>query len=281
MNSVNKPDKSSGVINNTHLHNDESSGLVHSIKSGLENNEFCLHYQPRFDTATGKANILEALIRWQRPQIGLLYPETFIPAAESSGLIFQLDLWVFEQSCKDLKYFQRHINSRSRLAVNLSVLACESIYFSQKLIEISEKHQVRLSDFEFEITESMYIHDIRKVIAFCQTLSNRGAEFSLDDFGTGQSPLINLYQLPVSSIKIDRSFVQKIGHSSKCEIIITSLVTMSQKLNIKVIAEGIETIEQYRFLCKLGCHQLQGFLLAKPTGLNSIESALLYEPEII
>ena len=262
--------------NSTDQHNTFISNLRHAI----DNDELSLHYQPRFHAISGKADILEALVRWHRPGIGRYYPGVFISDAEENGLIFSLDLWVFERCCKDLKHMQTTINPHTKIAINLSVLTCESIYYAQKIIEISKNHGVLLSDFEFEITENTHPRDIRKVISFCETLKNYGAEFSLDDFGTGQSPLVNLNLLPANTVKIDQCFIHGIGNSTRCEIIIRSLVNMVKELDMQVVAEGIENDEQYWFMRDTSCDQLQGFLLCRPLGLSRIESSMLYAPEI-
>lgn len=254
--------------------------FISNLRYAIDNNELSLHYQPRFHAISGKADIIEALARWHRPGIGRYYPGVFIPDAEKNGLIFSLDLWVFERCCKDLKHLKATINPHTKLAVNLSVLTCESIYCAQKIIEISENHGVLLSDFEFEITENTHSHDIRKVISFCETLKNHGAQFTLDDFGTGQSPLVNLNLLPANTIKIDQCFIHKIGVSKRSEIIIRSLVNMAKELNMQVVAKGIESNDQYWFMRDSGCDQLQGFLLCRPLDRDRIESSILYAPEI-
>jgi EAL domain-containing protein (putative c-di-GMP-specific phosphodiesterase class I) len=254
--------------------------FISNLRYAIDNDELSLHYQPRFDAISGKADIVEALARWHRPGIGRYYPGVFIPDAEENGLIFSLDLWVFERCCKDLKLLKTTVNPHTKIAINLSVLTCESIYCAQKIIEISKNHDVHLSDIEFEITENTHKHDIRKVIAFCETLKNQGAQFSLDNFGTGQSPLVNLNLLPANTIKIDRSFIHDIGKSKRSEIIIRSLINMAKELDMQVVAEGIESNEQYWFMRDAGCDQLQGFLLCRPIGLDRIESSMLYAPEV-
>ncbi len=258
----------------------QRTDFINNLSRAIKKDELCIHYQPRFDAATGKADVVEALVRWFRPDVGLFYPEVFIPVAEKCGLIFALDLWVFERCCKDLKRMKQTINPKMKIAVNISVLACESIFYAQKIIELSKKYNVPLSDIEFEITESTHIHDIRKVILFCETLKNYGAEFSLDDFGTGQSPLVNLYKLPINTIKIDRSFVQGIGRSKHCEIIISSLVKMAKNLAMKTVAEGVENKKQYSFIHDSGCDQLQGFLLCRPVSSLRLRPVMLYESGI-
>ncbi len=251
-----------------------------SLKYAIDNDMLSLHYQPRFDIASGQADILEALVRWHRPGIGRLYPEVFISDAEESGLISEIDLWVFKRCCQDLKQMKKTFKPNLKIAVNLSVLTCESIYYAQKIIDLSIKYGTPLSNFEFEITEHTQIHDIRKVISFCLTLKKYGAEFSLDDFGTGQSPLVNLNLLPASTVKIDRCFIQGIGKSKCCEIIIRSLVNMVQELGMQAVAEGIENNEQYLYMRDVGCDQLQGFLFCRPLGLDRLTPPMLSSPYI-
>jgi len=254
--------------------------LVSKLQNGIKNDELSIHYQPRFDAITGKADVLEALVRWYEPGVGLFYPEVFISPAEENGLIFSLDLWVFEQCCKDLIQLQQTINPNVKLAVNISVLTCESIYYAQKIIEISERHNVSLLDFEFEITEATRVHDIRKVIAFCDTLKNYGATFGLDDFGTRQSSLLNLQKLPVTTVKVSQQFVHEIGKSDRSEVIIIGLIRMIKDMGMQSVAEGVETNEQYWFLREAGCDQLQGFLLGRPLRFMQLKSQSLEEPAI-
>jgi predicted signal transduction protein with EAL and GGDEF domain len=123
----------------------EQQRFLKNLSNAISQNELCLHYQPRYKCLTGQATVLEALVRWQRPDVGLLYPETFIAAAETHGLIYSLDIWVFEQCCKDLVWFHEHLDSSIKLAVNISVLSSESVYFSQKLIELCKQYQLSLS----------------------------------------------------------------------------------------------------------------------------------------
>jgi EAL domain-containing protein (putative c-di-GMP-specific phosphodiesterase class I) len=242
----------------------DQRSFLSNLSNAINHDELCLHYQPRYKLLTGKAEILEAMVRWQRPGVGLLYPETFIPAAEAHGLIYQLDIWVFEQCCKDLTWLREHLDSSVRLAVNISVLSSESMYFSQKLIELCDQYQLSLSDFLIEITVSTHSHDIRKAKAFCTTLTDLGAEICLDDFGSGQSPLINLFELPVSSIIIDRTLVHNLIQSPRSEIIIKHLISLASDLGIKTIAECIEHVDEYKLLRELGCDQIQGHFMCHP-----------------
>lgn len=254
---------------------DEQQSFLKNLASAINRNELSLHYQPRYELTSGKTVVLEALARWRRPNVGLLYPETFINAAEQNGLIFQLDLWAFEQGCRDLLWFKENLENPVKLAVNISALSCESVYFSQKLIELCKKYELTLADFVLEITVSTHSHDIRKVKAFCETLGNFGAKICLDDFGTGQSPLMNLYELPVNSINIDRTFIGNIGESERTESIIRHMVSLAHDLGITTVAEGVENKYQYKFLSEIGCDQIQGHLMSRPVGREKLTSEKL------
>ena len=257
---------------------DKSAAFVSNLARAVGNQELILHYQPRYDVATGQAVTLEALTRWQRPSIGLLYPEAFISAAEEHGLIFQIDMWVFEQCCRDLVWIHQHIDENITIAVNISVLSCESVYFSQKLIELCDEHGVSLSHFIIDITANAHSHDIRKVKAFCETLGNYGAQFCLDDFGTGQSPLSNLYHLPINNLIIDRVFVDGIGHSERSETLIQHQIKLAHALKLQVIAEGVEHLYQCKFLVDHDCDILQGYLMNKPVEKEKLKTALSIPP---
>jgi len=264
-----------GKINSAKQPVENRDKFISNLRHAICNDELSLHYQPRYDMVTARADTLEALVRWRRPGIGLFYPETFIKTAEENGLIFSLDLWVFEQCCTDLKHIQSTLHPDIKIAVNVSVLSCESIYYAQKIIEISEKHGVLLSGFEFEITETMHMRDIRKVLSFCDTLKNYGVTFSIDNIGTGQSVLSSLCVLPVSTVIIDKSLVQGIGNSNSSEIIICSMINMIKSLGMQAVAKGSETYEQYWFMHEAGCNQQQGYLLARPMSLEKIKLSQL------
>jgi EAL domain-containing protein (putative c-di-GMP-specific phosphodiesterase class I) len=238
--------------------------FISNLNRAVQNCQLLLHYQPRFTCSSRKAQIVEALVRWQHPSSGLFYPELFLSQAEKHGLIFNIDLWVFEQCCADLKWLRRYTDPNIRIAMNISVLVCESMYFAQKLIAICEKYRLSFSDFEFEITEGTHPRDDRKIRAFCETLSQLGATFTLDDFGIGQSSLLDLCRLPISVIKIDKTFVSNFAHDPRTRIIVEHMISMAHKLNIKVVAEGVEDEFQGDAMADIGCDQMQGFYLCRP-----------------
>lgn len=244
------------------------SELFHAV----HNHQLKLQYQPRYDSQSGRLVMLEALVRWQHPTLGLLQPDSFIPIAEKHKLICVLGLWVFEKSCKDMIRLRKQLKDEVKIAVNISLLQCDDSLHTQKLHDICRRYNLDFSDFEFELTESKDIKNATRVLRFCETLIAFGAEISLDDFGTGHSPLNNLCELPVHTIKIDKCFTNKIGCSGRSEILIRHLIKLAHEMKIKVVAEGIEHAYQRDFLIKMGCDQLQGFFMCKPLGPENLAS---------
>ncbi len=247
----------------------KNSTFVLALHNAIKNNELDLAYQPRYDITSGKSSILEALVRWPRKGIGTLYPDAFIDEAIQHGLIYELDLWVFKQACHDLINLRANICEDIKISINITPQECESFHHTQKLIHLCQVYGLKLSDFEFEITESTQIKDFKKVHNFCTIITELGATLSLDDFGTRYSPLHNICELPVNYIKIDRSFTQKIGYGGRSEVLINHLIDMAHEMSIKVVAEGIEHAYQRDHLVDMGCDQLQGFYMCRPTAAHN------------
>lgn len=242
----------------------QNEDFLRELHHAIENDELSLEYQPRYDASTGQANIFEALVRWHRNDVGTVYPGEFIDKAIKYGLIFSLDLWVFKRCCSDLLRLRENIDKNIKIAVNISPLECESLHHTQKLLSICESYGLKMSDFEFEITESTPINDARKVKIFCSTMIERGATISLNDLGVCFSPLYNLGETPINYIKIDRSFTNKIGYGGRSDILIKHLIKLAHEMGIKAVAEGIEHAYQRDRLINMGCDQLQGFYMCKP-----------------
>jgi len=247
--------------------------LARAIKAG----ELRLHYQPRYQCNSGAISLFETLVRWQRPEVGLLYPAAFLPHAEQHGLMFTVSQWVFNQACEDLIWMREHLNPNCRLAINLSLQECESLYHAQKLYEICTARGLELADFEFEITESNCPRDSRKIESFCNTLNRLGACFSLDDFGTRFSPLNHICSLPVSAIKIDKCFVRDIGDNYTLHILVSNLIHLAKDMNITTVAEGVENALQAKILTEMGCDELQGYYICEPRCLRRLQQSELAE----
>lgn len=251
----------------------QDNDFLRALHHAIENNELSLEYQPRYDVSTGHATIFEALVRWQRKDIGTVYTGGFINKAITHGLIFGLDLWVFKACCADLLRLRTEVDKNIKISLNISPLECESLHHTQKLLSICESYGLHLSDFEFEITEGTPIDNARKVKIFCSTVIERGATISLNDLSTCFSPLNNLGETPISYIKIDRGFINKIGYGGRSDVLIDHLIKLAHEMEVKVVAVGIEHAYQRDQLIKMGCDQLQGFYMCKPLKAENITSA--------
>ena len=250
----------------------QNKGFLLALHHAIQNDELSLEYQPRYDSFTGHSTIFEALVRWHRKDVGTVYPDEFIDKAIEHGLIFDLDLWVFKRCCSDLLRLRAEVDKNIKIALNISPLECESLHHTQTLLSTCESYGQKMSDFEFEITESTPINDVRKVKIFCNTVIERGATISLNDLGACFSPLNNLGETPISYIKIDRSFVKKIGYGGRSDILIKHLIKLAHEMNIKVVAGGIEHAYQRDHLIKMGCDLLQGFFMCNPLGQENLTS---------
>ena len=250
---------------------------IGELNRAINDQELCLHYQPRYSRA-GKLVSLEALVRWQHPQQGLLYPDTFIPLADEVGLIHPLGLWVFEQCCNDLFWLRNHLDDSIKITINFSASQFEDTQFAQKILDISQRYYLSLSSFEFEITGCSRIHNKTRILEFCNMLAAVGAEFSLEDFGTALTPLEYLCLLPVSLIKLECDLINKIGFCTRSEIMLRKLIELAHEMELKIVAEGVEHVYQRDLLIEMGCDQLQGFLMHKPVELDKLTSDALLMP---
>ena len=246
------------------------------LRLALRRDELVLHYQPRVSFATGRVTGVEALIRWQHPRRGLLSPDKFISVAEDSGLIMPIGEWVIETAFNQLAEWHKKGNPDLQLAVNLSP---GQIFDGERLIRAISTCAAAVSldmrTVELELTESMLLKNIDDTAALLNRLGELGVSVAIDDFGTGFSSLSYLKQLPVDSIKVDSSFVRDIGTDPNDEAIITAIIAMTHSLKLNVVAEGVETEEQYRVLRDLGCDEYQGFYFAKALPPDEFEAQFL------
>jgi EAL domain-containing protein (putative c-di-GMP-specific phosphodiesterase class I) len=219
-----------------------------------------LHYQPIMKMATGELVGVEALIRWQHPRRGLLMPDRFIEVAEDSGLIVPIGEWVLENACEQIAAWQQSVKKGLKISVNLSVgqvVDGERLYSAVRAA--LERSGIEAACLELELTESHLMQNIPEKAALLHRLGQLGVGISIDDFGTGYSSLSYLKTLPVDSIKIDSSFVRDIHADANDEAIIKAILAMAHSLHLSVVAEGVETEEQFRLLKELGCDEYQGF----------------------
>jgi diguanylate cyclase (GGDEF)-like protein len=236
----------------------ERLALESGLRRALERDELSLHYQPKVDVATGRTCGMEALLRWQHPQMGLVAPDRFIPIAEESGLIRPIGAWVLKTACMQNRAWQRQGMQRFPVAVNLSPcqFAEESLFDDIK--SALSASGLAASDLELEITESMVMNDPEQAIGILRRLKDLGIRVAIDDFGTGYSSLAYLKRFPIDSVKVDRSFVEDIPEDVNSMAIAQAVIAMAHSLRLKVVAEGVESEAQLSFLRSEGCDEIQG-----------------------
>lgn len=248
--------------------------LESDIRKGIELGQFMLYYQVRVGR-DGQALSAEALLRWSHPERGLVLPGEFIPICEETGLILPIGDWVLEAACEQLRAWEANPATRAlKVSVNISANQFRQEDFVGKVVRVLEKTGVDPARLELELTESMFLVNIDQSIAKMRRLRDLGVLFALDDFGTGYSSLSYLKKLPLSQLKIDRSFVRDICDDKNDEVIVQTIIKMGQTLGLEVIAEGVETEEQRRLLEQYGCENFQGYLFGRPVSVERFESSL-------
>jgi diguanylate cyclase (GGDEF)-like protein len=245
-------------------HTPEKLALEAGLRHGLERNEFRVHYQPKIDMTSGEITGVEALLRWQHPQHGLLLPEKFIRLAEETGLIIPIGYWTLREVCTRAKAWESAGLPRLPVAVNLSAVQFGQEQLVPQLTEIIRSTGIEPGILELEITESMVMHDPEQAVQLMHNLRAMGVHLTMDDFGTGYSSLGYLKRFPINSLKVDRSFVRDLPHSTDDIAITRAVIAMAHSLQMNVIAEGVELKEQLEVLRKEGCDEFQGYLCRPP-----------------
>ncbi len=238
--------------------------LENSIRKGISNNEFMLYYQPQLELATGKVRGFEALVRWNSPEYGFMPAAKFIDVAESSGLILPLGKWVLREACNFLKFLRIKVFTNLKMAVNISILQLMQDDFVDMVIDTIRSEDVEPTFLELEITETILMEFLEQNMNKIKKLSKLGIGISLDDFGTGYSSLTYLRELPISVLKIDKSFIDKIASPDDGMAITGSVIAFAHQLGTKVVAEGVETVEQLDYLVKHNCDIAQGYYISRP-----------------
>ncbi|MGI4717640.1 MAG: putative bifunctional diguanylate cyclase/phosphodiesterase [Janthinobacterium lividum] len=251
----------------------ERMRIESGLRQALGNGELILYYQPKFEIGSDRIVGAEALVRWVHPTRGIVPPSEFIPLAESTGLIVQVGEWVLEQACAQAAIWQRAGVPPLRLAVNVSAREFTAS-LPERVADTLARYQLDPSWLELEITESTLMHDFERVTGIMDHVNQLGVALSLDDFGTGYSSLSYLKRFPIDTLKIDRSFTTGIpADGSDCAIAGT-IISMARQLGLRVIAEGVETVEQLDFLREAGCDEVQGYLYSKPLPAFEFERSL-------
>jgi diguanylate cyclase (GGDEF)-like protein/PAS domain S-box-containing protein len=250
---------------------EQRSLLESALHKAVPLGQLRLYYQPQVDAAHRVIGV-EALLRWQHPQRGLVLPDEFIPLAEDTGLILPIGRWVLETACAQIKAWESNsLTSSLQIAVNVSARQFRQPDFVAQVRRVLADSAIKPARLKLELTESMLLEDVQETIIKMQTIKLLGVCFSLDDFGTGYSSLAYLAQLPLDQLKIDKSFVRNIPGIKNDETIVRAIVTMGLGLSLNVIAEGVEAESQREFLEALGCHVYQGYLFSRPLPLPELE----------
>jgi diguanylate cyclase (GGDEF)-like protein len=238
--------------------------LLQDLRVGLRESQFCLHYQPKFAAGSGDPVGAEALVRWNHPEHGLLMPDKFIGLAEKTGLIINIGEWVLNEACRQMRVWYDAGYTQWRIAVNLSALQFCHTGLVKTVSTALSAHGLPANSLTLEITETTAMSDADASMTVLQKLSDMGVDLSIDDFGTGYSSLMYLKRLPANELKIDRGFVRELERDSDDAAIVSAIVALGQALNLRIVAEGVETASQQSFLTQLGCDSLQGYLLGHP-----------------
>jgi diguanylate cyclase (GGDEF)-like protein len=259
----------------------ERRTIERGLRHTLIHHELKLHYQPQIDSTSGRAFKVEALVRWQHPDWGLVYPDRFIAVAEETGLIIQIGIWVLRTACLQAKAWQENDGPFTRVAVNVSPRQFLENDLFQTIKEVLAETGLKPSSLELEITESAVMQDPERTLHVLQQLHDLGIQLSIDDFGTGYSSLTYLRRFPVHSVKIDRSFVLDIPGDEGSMTLVRAIIGLAHELKLTVTAEGVETEEQLTLLKQLNCDEIQGYIAYRPLSLDKLEELLAKEMEII
>jgi EAL domain-containing protein (putative c-di-GMP-specific phosphodiesterase class I) len=247
--------------------NDQSYGqmMIEShLRRAFEKDEFMLHFQPKLDLGSGAVMAMEALIRWNNDELGMVPPDTFIPLAERAGLIDDIGDWVLNQACQQARtWIEAGIAPRC-MAVNLSAMQLRHGDISKQILGAIAKADLQTHHLELEITETALMQDVDASARALRNLHAQGLHLAVDDFGTGYSSLSYLKRFSIDALKIDRSFVKDILTSGDDRTVVSAIIAMAHRLGIRVVAEGVETQQQLECLNALQCDQVQGYLLGRP-----------------
>jgi diguanylate cyclase (GGDEF)-like protein/PAS domain S-box-containing protein len=254
--------------------------LETDLRRAIEREEFRVYYQPIVDLTDGRIGEVEALVRWEHPQRGIVPPAEFIPLAEETGLILPIGSIVLETACRQVRLWQQQFahDPPMVVSVNLSARQFQTSRLVDEVADILRKTGLNPSHLKLEVTESVMMHDPSITISMLRELKALGLQVAIDDFGTGYSSLAYLQRFPIDVLKIDRSFVQALGRDAESEAIVQAIVSLAKSLNLVVTGEGIETADQLQHLRTLGCDLGQGYLIGRPAPEHLIEKRLAASP---
>ena len=248
--------------------------IEHDLRNALVNDEFVLYYQPQIDITTSQIIGAEALVRWQHPEKGLVPPNEFIPILEETGLIVDVGAWIFATACKQIKQWQKDGFEKLNISINISARQFHDPGFIDLVKKQIKRYRLKPETVEMEITESVLMEDQSHTIKSLNSFDKLGFKMALDDFGTGYSSLSYLRRFKIDTLKVDQSFIRHVTDDKDDAAITAAIIAMAQSLNLKIIAEGVETKEQLEFLKKEKAIIVQGYLYSKPLPANELSSIL-------
>ncbi|MEA3370666.1 MAG: EAL domain-containing protein, partial [Campylobacterota bacterium] len=248
--------------------------MERELRTAIQNREFVVYYQAQMNGKTDTLIGMEALVRWEHPTKGLISPAKFIPLAESTGLIIELDRYVMKVAMVQFAQWHEKGLKPGVLAMNLSIKQLKKEDFVEVLHSLLEESKCRAEWIELEVTESQIMTNPDEAIKVLQKISDLGVELAVDDFGTGYSSLAYLKRLPINKLKIDQAFIKDLPDDEEDSVITKAIIALANSLNLKVIAEGVETKEQRDFIVESGCESIQGYLYSKPLPADEVESTL-------
>ena len=257
---------------------DRQLRLLQDLRRALTREELILYYQPKLHADGKRVTGAEALIRWQHPELGLVFPDTFIGIAERSGLIIPIGRWVLNRACAQLKQWHQAGHTDWTMAVNLSAVQFTSSDLIEDVRQALSTHKVPPSSLTLEITESTAMRDVETSLKILGELTAMGIRISIDDFGTGYSSLLYLKRLPATELKIDRAFVKDLGPEGEDASIVSSIIALGRTLQMHIVAEGVETLDQQMQLQAMGCDQLQGYHFNPPLPVERFDALYCRSP---
>ena len=249
------------------------------LKRAFERDELIVHYQPKYNLATGEVAGAEALVRWELPERGLVLPSDFIPLAEETHLIIEIGEWVLDKVCQDFRYWQRSVSSPGRVSVNLSLKQLRQRNFTNRISSIMRAREVSPTSLELEITETTLMENPERTVKLLDQLYALGLHLAIDDFGTGYSSLSALQQFPISTLKIDKSFVRHVATNPDDATLVGTIVQLGRNMHMDVVAEGVEETSQLAFLQSIDCTYAQGLLFGDPMSSDNYLELLLAQAE--
>lgn len=255
--------------------------LENALRQAVQRNEFIVHYQPKVELATGQLCALEALLRWDRPGHGAVSPAVFVPVLESLGLIVAVGRWVIEAVCQQIGAWQRSAIGAVEVSVNVSGHQLIEGDLIADIAHILAQTGVEPHWLEVELTEGSLMENTQHTIASLQRLHTMGVKISIDDFGTGYSSLAYLRRFPIDTLKIDIAFIREVTSNPQDAAITRTIIELAHSLNLRVVAEGVETQAQLAFLRDAGCDQIQGYLFSRPLPVATLERLLLERSETL